>query len=191
VTVGFRFTSADLDRMPDIPGVRYEIIDGELNVTHVPNNDHQYVSAMLISALAVWSAATGRGATFVAPGLVFNEENEVIPDVVWASHERRAAGTDERGHFKLAPELIVEVLSPGKAHEVRDRELKLQLYSREGAQEYWLVDPREQLVDVYRRQGGELKLSFAEGDVLTSPLLPDFSCPLAALWPPPLRGTRA
>src|SRR5436190_22754094 len=111
MTVGFRFTSADLDRMPDIPGVRYEIIDGELYVTHVPNNDHQYVSAMLIAALAVWSAATGRGATFVAPGLVFNEENEVIPDVVWASHERRAAGTDERGHFKLAPELIVEVLS--------------------------------------------------------------------------------
>jgi Uma2 family endonuclease len=169
--------------MPDIPGVRYEVIDGELYVTHARNNDHQYVCLALGAALHVWSMASGLGAAYTTPGLVLAEDNEVIPDLVWASRERIGSATDEKGHFTLAPELIVEVLAPGRVHEVLDREVKLRVYSLEGAQEYWLVDPREQLVEVYRRQGGELRLSFAEGDTLTSPLLPGFFCPLATIWP--------
>ncbi len=86
MTTAFRFTSADLEQLPDIEGVRYEIIDGDLYVSRAPGEPHQYSCLSLGSALHVWSAQTGLGLTLVAPGLVFAEDDDVIPDLVWISH---------------------------------------------------------------------------------------------------------
>jgi len=105
--------------------------------------------------------------------------SNVVPDVVWISHERLAALMDEAGHLTGAPELAVEVLSPGVENERRDREAKLKLYESRGIREYWIVDWRLQQLEVYRRDQAMLRLVstlFAE-DVLPSPLLPGFSCP--------------
>lgn len=79
---------------------------------------------------------------------------------------------------------MVEVLSPGPANEQRDRELKLSLYSRQGVQEYWIVDWQAQVVQVYRREQAALQLAATlfVGDVLTSPLLPGFTCPVDRFW---------
>jgi Uma2 family endonuclease len=188
VTVAFRFTSADLERMPDIPGVRYEIIDGDLFVSRTPDEAHQYVCVALSSALHAWSIQSGAGMAVPTPGLVFSEDNDVIPDLVWISHAQRARARDEKGHYRFAPELVVEVLSPGSVNERRDRDLKLNLYSRQGVQEYWIVDWREHLLEVYRRPEGELVLvaTLRDGDVLATPLLPGFTCPVVSLWAPPL-----
>lgn len=188
MTVGFRFTSADLEALPDIPGVRYEIIDGELFVSKQPQLGHQYACGKAHSALDSWSEETGLGFVCFTPGLVFAADNDIIPDLVWISRERLAEARDERGHLRLAPELVVEVLSPGRANEVRDRELKLGLYSRQGVQEYWIVDWQLQSVQVYRRDQAALHLGATLGGdgLLTSPLLPGFSCPVSRLWTPSL-----
>jgi len=186
VTVAFRFTSADLERLPDIEGVRYEIIDGELLVSRQPVEAHQYACTMLAVALQGWSLETGAGLTVFAPGLVFSEDNDVIPDLVWISHERRPLALDEKGHYRLAPELVIEVLSPGTVNERRDRDLKLSLYSRRGVREYWIVDWQQRLIEVYRPERDALLLvaSLLDEDALTSPLLPGFACPVSSLWAP-------
>ena len=57
----------------------------------------------------------------------------------------------------VAPELIVEVLSPGDQNEQRDREVKLKLYSRYGVQEYWIVNWQLRSIDVYRRDEAQLQ----------------------------------
>jgi Uma2 family endonuclease len=53
-------------------------------------------------------------------------------------------------------------------------------------QEYWIVDWQRQAVEVYRRIEGDLRLvaTLAGEDVLTTPLLPGFSCPISSLWAP-------
>jgi Uma2 family endonuclease len=179
-----RYTSADLERLPEIEGVRYEIIDGELYVSKQPDWHHQLAVSMLTAALTTWSEATRAGVALGAPGLVFSPENDVAPDLIWISRERLAAVADASGHFRQAPELVVEVLSPGRRNEQRDREVKLSLYSRQGVDEYWIVDWRAHAVEVYRRAGAALQLvaTLGNGDTLTSPLLPGFSCPVAKLW---------
>jgi len=184
MTVHRRYTSADLDALPDIPGVRYEIIDGELFVAKMPTWDHDYAVHGVHDALHIWSRANGAGYARMTPGLVFAEDDDVVPDVVWISRERMVGALDRSRHLSVAPELVVEVLSPGVANQRRDREIKLDLYSRRGVQEYWIVDWQQRSVDAYRRTGQELRLSatLTGDDVLTSPLLPGFSCPLAALW---------
>lgn len=178
-----RWTSRDLELFPD-DGKRYEIIDGELFVTRAPHWKHQKVCARIISGLDIWSQATGLGEVVPTPGLIFGENDNVIPDVVWASHEKLSLLLDEAGHLTTAPELVVEVLSYGNKNEERDREVKLKLYSAQGVQEYWIVDWQKQQIKVYRREEGGLKLAATlfKDDVLTSPILPGFSCAIAPLF---------
>lgn len=178
-----RFTSADLALLPD-DGKRYEIIEGELYVSRQPSSEHQYTCGRLFKVLDDWDTVAGAGRTLIAPGLIFAEDDDVAPDVIWISRKRYAQAIDAAGHLHLAPELIIEVLSPGKANEERDRQAKLKLYSRRGVQEYWIVSWMSQFVEVYARENAELRLAATlySNDLLSSPLLPDFSCQVVKLF---------
>lgn len=182
----FRFTSADLELFPQFAGVSYEIIDGELYVWTAPHWRHQHTAGALAIALMQWGDAGRSGEAVMAPGLVFAEDDEVIPDVIWISRERLRDGLNADGHVTVAPEWIVEVLMPGALHVCRDREIKLDLYRRRGVDEYWIADWRTRTVEVYRRAGADLLLAatLTGDDALTSPQLPGFRCPIASLWPP-------
>jgi Uma2 family endonuclease len=188
-----RWTSADLEVLPD-DGKRYEIIDGELYVSRQPGYHHQYACTKLLSALDGWNAPRNAGVTLSAPGLIFADDDDVAPDVVWISRERLANALDHAGHIHTAPELVIEVLSPGSANERRDRDVKLKLYSRRGVNEYWIVDWQQRTIEVYRRQDLALHLAATlyATDTLTSPLLPGFACPAMTLFDTlqPLHGTR-
>jgi Uma2 family endonuclease len=99
-------------------------------------------------------------------------------------NERLATALWPDGRLHAAPELIVEVLSPGMANERRDRELKLTLYSRRGVQEYWIVDWQGKRVDVFRRHEAALGMASAlfASDRLDSALFPGCSAPLSTLF---------
>jgi Uma2 family endonuclease len=172
-----RMTVADLDLLPEEPGTRYELFDGELFVSRQPHHEHQAVTANITADLVLWNRATGLGRVFGAPGVVFGEFDAAAPDVAWASKERLAQIADSGAPLRGAPELVVEVLSPGAQNIRRDRQVKLRAYSRFGVSEYWLVDHRARNVEVWRHDGNELRPVGTLGpeDLLTSPLLPSFS----------------
>ncbi|HIQ04360.1 MAG TPA: Uma2 family endonuclease [Anaerolineae bacterium] len=183
VATPVRWTSGDLVLLPENEK-RYEIVDGELFVSKQPHWHHQATCNNIAAELTNWNRTTGQGQTVSAPGVIFDEENDVVPDVVWVSRERLAAILGEDGHLHRAPELVVEVLSPGWVNERRDRVAKLKLYSVHGVREYWIVDWRAQAVEVYRRQDAALRLvcTLHREDELTSPLLPGFRVPVARLF---------
>lgn len=108
----------------------------------------------------------------------------MIPDVIWISHARLAQLLDEAGHLTGAPELVVEILSPGSTNERRDREAKLKLYSAQGVQEYWIVSRELQQVELYRRDNAVLKrvATLFAADTVTSPLLPGFEALVTKLF---------
>lgn len=178
-----KFTSADLLLMPD-DNKRYEIIEGELYVSRSPSYEHQYTCGCVWRALDDWNRQSGAGVAIINPGLVFGDNDDVIPDVVWLSRDRFFNAVDEVGHFRVGPELAVEVLSLGKANEDRDRQTKLKLYSRRGVQEYWIVDWMARQVDVHRRIRRRLQHveTLLPQDEIASPLLPGFACQVSALF---------
>jgi len=182
-TVAVRFTSADLATFPD-DGKRREVIDGDLYVSKQPNWYHQVVCGRISGLLDNWALPTNAGMAAVAPGLIFAEDDDVAPDVVWASTARLATILGAGGKLYGAPDLVVEVLSPGKKNIQRDRETKLKLYTRRGVSEYWIVDWPRRTVDVYRLADGELRFitTLTEHDALTSPLLPSFKAPLERVF---------
>ena len=182
---GVRWTIADLELFPD-DNQRYEIVDGELFVSKAAGNRHQRVLLELTTELSIWNRATGLGVLLPTPGLILGEADSVIPDVVWVSCERYAVIHGEDDHLHGAPELVVEVLSPGATNARRDREAKLRMYSVYGVHEYWIPDPATETVAVYRRHQAQLRLEATLGheDTLTSPLLPGFAVSVAQLFPP-------
>lgn len=185
INQSMRWTTADLELLPD-DGSRYEIIDGELFVTRSHHIRHQTACVKMATQLENWSEQTGLGVVIFAPGIIFTDADNVIPDLIWVSKERLDQVIDEVGHLIGAPELVIEVLSPGKDQERRDKQLKLRLYSVQGVHEYWIVDRQKQQIEVYRRDSGLLKLALAmtlyPNDTLTSPLLPRFSCKVSRIF---------
>ncbi|MYE15344.1 MAG: Uma2 family endonuclease [Gemmatimonadetes bacterium] len=133
--------------MPD-DGNRYEFIGGRLYMTPAPVIRHQRVSRRLQSALMQVLRDGGHGEVFYAPVLVEfpGTGDRVQPDILFVSNERRRIIGEKQ--VTGAPDLIVEILSPSTAH--RDRGVKLDLYARCGVREYWIVDPTEDVVDVWR-----------------------------------------
>ncbi len=133
--------------MPD-DGNRYEAIEGDIHVTPSPSLRHQLISWRLCSALDRFLVKAGHGLVLSAPfGVEFPATSEgVQPDIFFVSRERREIVT-KRG-IVGAPDLVIEILSPSTAG--RDRNIKLRLYEQQGVQEYWVVDPDEDFVDVWR-----------------------------------------
>ncbi len=177
------FTTSDLLTMPE-DGQLYEIIEGELYVSTQPNWHHQYASSNLFRALENWNERSGLGIANCAPGLIFGLHDAVAPDVVWVSFERLPQVLGEDGKLHAAPDLVVEVISPGWQNEQRDRDTKLKLYSRRGVREYWIVDWQKRQVEVYRRSRAKLiqAATLLHDDELTSPLLPSFTCKVSTLF---------
>lgn len=179
----FRWKSSDLDLLPK-DGKRYEIIDGELFVTHAPHWGHQKACTRISSFLDMWSLDNSLGEVVGGPGVLFTDADNVIPDVAWIKAERLPLALDESGHLIEAPDLVVEVLSATPQDVRRDKNLKLRLYSSQGVREYWILDWRRKEVGVYRREASQLTLiaTLQAGDILTSPMLPGFECPLDRLF---------
>lgn len=167
-------TVEDLDAMPE-DGNRYEVIEGELFVSRAPGLTHQRVFGNVFSGFRNYLASNPIGEIIATPGLVFEKYSGVIPDLAFFTHERGAEIiANER--LGAAPELVIEILSPGRENFARDRVAKRQLYGKYGVKEYWIVDSENRAVEVYRLNGAMLDLVviLRGDDELTSPLLPGF-----------------
>jgi Uma2 family endonuclease len=178
-------TIQDLEGLPTpLDDQRYEIIDGDLFVSKQPHWHHQLAATNIIAILWTWNRESGGGIVVDAPGVIFANDTAVAPDVVWVSAERLDALLGEDGKLHAAPDLVVELLSPGAENERRDGETKLDLYSRQGVREYWIVDWQHRELHIHRRRGARLELiaTLLANDVLESPLLPGFAVQISEFF---------
>ena len=163
---------------------RHELLNGELVMVPSPSYAHQAVQTRLSWRLAAFVETHDLGECLNAPLDVFFSEHDVVqPDIVFIARNRRADMIRTDGRLHGAPDLVVEVLSPTTA--ATDRGTKHDLYERHGVQEYWLVDPARQTIELLARNGNVLETlrTFGADDTLRSPLLPDFEPRLADIFP--------
>lgn len=183
MTVVYHWTVSALEQLPD-DGNRYEIIGGELYASKQPHFYHQQVCFEIGRLLGNWNEQARLGRVNAAPGIIFSDEDTVAPDLIWISNNRLASALSANGKLYEAPELIIEVLSAGAGNEHRDRHIKLDLYSRRGVLEYWVIDWRARSIEIYRGDGGELVAAGTHraGSTLETALLPGFSCQVESVF---------
>lgn len=174
-----KLTYQDYVLLPD-DGKRYEILDGDLYVTPSPTARHQKVSMNLTLALARHVRDNGLGEVFFAPlDVILADDSIAQPDILFVSNERLPIVRD---WVHGAPDLVIEILSPGTRD--RDRTLKRHLYARHGVRELWLVDPEAKSVEVHSLDPTTetVPRAFPGRDILTSDVLPTLRLPLEPIW---------
>jgi len=175
-----KLTYEDLQQMPE-DGKRYEIIDGELQVSPSPRLRHQG-TVLRFGVLLSRAEEAGHGRAFTAPAdVVLDEHNVVEPDVIFVSTARLHLLTE--ANVQGAPDVVVEVLSP--ATSKRDLGVKLQLYARFGVPHYWVADTDERTVRRFELRAGQYveQPVLQAGDVLTCSLFPGIQADVAWLFP--------
>jgi len=173
------FTYEAYARLRD--GRRYEVIEGQLLLTPSPRTYHQKVTGNLFAVLLRHVREHGLGEVLISPcDVVLSSTNVVQPDILFVGRDRLAI--IEEKCVSAAPDLVVEVLSPGTT--LRDRRLKFRLYARFGVCELWIVDPSLHSIEVFGNSAGRLHLAavFGRSDTLRSDVLPSLRVVLAEVF---------
>lgn len=160
-----------------------ELIDGDLRMTPAPDTFHQRTSFDLGRLLAEYIRQNDLGECFLAPfDVVLAEDTVVQPDFLFVAADRFEELYDGHG-LTGAPDLVAEVVSPGT--ERRDRVDKRRLYAEAGVEWLLLIEPREQVVEVFRLDDeGHYLLDAASGgdEILTLTPFDDLEIPLDEIW---------
>ncbi|MFQ5705594.1 MAG: Uma2 family endonuclease [Gemmatimonadales bacterium] len=139
------YYSAEMVRALPDDGKRYETVHGELLVTPAPRILHQQVVGRLFRALAGYLDETCVGSALLSPAdISWGTGILVQPDLFVADRDEIETGEWQNVQTLL---LAIEVLSPSTARY--DRFTKRRLYQEVGVPLYWIVDPDEQLVEVW------------------------------------------
>lgn len=165
----------DYEQLPDEP--RCELILGRYVVSPAPLVRHQIVVALAWQYLERF-ARESQGLAVLAPvDVVLADHSVVQPDVLYVARERRGIVKDR---VEGAPDLVVEVLSPGSAW--RDRGEKLKLYAEGRVREYWIVDPAEKQIEFLINDEGRFVVVLAADNAYRSSAIQGLTLDLAAFW---------
>jgi len=143
-----------------------QLIDGEVVIGMAPIIKHQQI-VMKIIALFIRVAEQKQGQVFTAPTEVYLDEYNIYePDVLYLTPDSNCAVTEK--NLQGAPELVVEVLSPSTAKH--DRSTKFQAYQDNSVDEYWIVDPVHETIEVWQLTTDRFNLlgAFSSGDTFAS-----------------------
>jgi Uma2 family endonuclease len=163
---------------------RYELIDGELITLPPESGPNNFIANYLLFTLA--------SSGFVPLMLIRTHMCEIqvpilregdsanrYPDLVILRPEHILL-TASRLTITLdmpPPQLVVEVVSPGRVGRDRDYISKRDQYAARGIPEYWIVDPQDQMVAVLRLESGEyVEVGMFQGEqTLVSPTFPQLN----------------
>ena len=166
--------------LPETAGKRYELIEGELIVNPSPVTKHQRLVRKLLTTIDRYFEEHGGGEVLCSLDVVLSPATVLEPDLLIIRSERSALLGEK--NMRGAPDIAIEILSEGTRR--RDIVVKRRLYEQFGVDEYWIVDPEIDSIQIYRRRGKafERAAELETGDTLTSPLLPGFALPLKKVF---------
>ncbi|MHB8600255.1 MAG: Uma2 family endonuclease [Ktedonobacteraceae bacterium] len=135
--------------LPD-DGKRYEIVNGVLFMTPSPSGAHQDAVGRFYHYLFLRIETTGMGKVRIAPfDVQLSPDMVVQPDVMVILKQNLDKVASNR--VLGAPDLVVEVASPGTA--TYDRHAKQVAYAHASVPEYWIADPTARTVEVFVLEG--------------------------------------
>ena len=166
----------------DPPGVRLELVNGEIVVSPSPSFNHSYTDTQLRSILVNHLKQHDQGVILGDVDTIFSDLNVRRPDILFVAKSRLHL---IKGHgIPIAPDLCVEILSPSSA--TTDQTEKMDLYASSGVPHYWIIDPQGRTFSAYRLSGKKyVRKTFGRDKAIVKAApFPDCEIPLAELWSP-------
>jgi len=163
-----------------VPDKRTELVRGVLVVREPAGSRHGLVTMNLGTELAVHVKHTAAGGVYAAETgfkLATNPDTVRAPDIAFVTRERLPPPS-ATGYPALAPDLAVEVLSPGdRPGEVL---AKVADWLSAGTRLVWVLDPDRRLARIYGADGSKTLVT-REGALDGEDVLPGFTCPLESI----------
>ena len=160
----------------------FELIDGMIVKRGAPSIKHQQAVGVLYARLQIFVSEKQLGNAYPAPiDVFFDDGNGFQPDICFVSKDRSFL-LDNGQYINGAPDLVVEVLSPGTGKN--DRMTKKDVYERYAVKEYWIIDPIYHMVEVCVMRDNALQLIAAQEGTgkIESVLLPGFEVLIETLF---------
>ena len=180
-------TYAELLALPE--DARAEVIAGELLASPSPSGRHSRVQRSISRHIGgPFDDDDGRGGPggwwiLIEIDVQFGPHDIVRPDVVGWLRTRLPDPWDDLP-ITVRPDWICEVTSPSNA--AHDRVVKRALYARHGVPHYWIVDPRERVLECLQLQDGAwLELgSWGDDDEVRIAPFAEVALEVSRLFPP-------
>lgn len=166
----------------DPPGVRLELVNGEIAVAPSPTPEHSNSDIELIFLVKQHVDEHKLGIIFRDLDTPLDLFNVRRPDVLFFSQARAHLVTSKT--LKGPPDLCVEIISPSSS--TIDRVDKFEQYREAGVRHYWILDPLARLLEGFSLHGKQY-VSSGEGrdqEVISLPPFPKLKIPLSRLWWP-------
>ena len=175
-----KITVAEFGAMPEDPGHRYELVDGELvDMDGAPRHGRLtlWIGGLFMAHIEETGLSLDVG---VATGFQMSPFTLRFPDVHITAWARMAAYDEAAGGFPaFAPDVAIEVVSPSNTPAELRR--KTAEYFANRARAVWIVDPEPRTVII--RRPGQREQVYGVGDVLSGePEIPGFACPVADIF---------
>ena len=157
-------TVDELLHMPD-DGFRYELVQGELRQMNPAGNVHGRVTMSVAWRLAQYVDENRLGTVYAAEtGFRLSTDPDTVraPDVAFVSQARVEAVGEVEGFWPEAPDLAIEVVSPGDSYT--DVEEKVFAWLEAGTKMVVVINPRQRSATVFESPSDITVL--AEADVL-------------------------
>lgn len=125
-----------------------EILNGELYMSPSPSKKHQYVLGKIYTLFENFVERNSLGEIFFAPlDVKLDTKNVVQPDLIFISTGNTNYKNTTETIIIGAPDLVLEIVSPYSVR--RDYYTKLKTYEKYSIKEYWIVDPANEVVEVF------------------------------------------
>lgn len=129
----------------------YELVNGQAvpkDLPMSPQRFHASLQKRLLFILDTW--CQGKGDVYTELAVVLQRQDQdwlPVPDLLYVSFERWPAQLEEDGPCPVAPELVVEILSPGQSFGAVLQ--KAADYLEAGIPRVWVVDPQAKSITVF------------------------------------------
>jgi Uma2 family endonuclease len=166
----------------DPPGVRLELVNGEIAVSPSPTPDHSFVVLSLARMLGNHIERHDLGQLFTDVDTIFGEYDVRRSDLLFFRKSRLHLIGPKA--MEGPPDLAVEVLSSGSA--TTDRRDKFKLYAAGKVKYYWIVDPKGRTIEAYRLVRGRYtgRVRGSGSDLIALAPFSELKIPLKKLWRP-------
>jgi Uma2 family endonuclease len=174
-------TAEQLLQMPS-DGYRYELLAGELHKMSPGGWRHGKVGGRLYRFIAAYLDRNPCGEALLAEtGFILSRDPDTVraPDIAFIANEHIPAELPEEAFWPGAPDLAVEVVSPGDTYREVDEKAKAWLTA--GARVVWVVNPLVRTLSVYRAGTPILTLTEAD-ELLGEDVLQGFRCWVADIF---------
>jgi Uma2 family endonuclease len=147
--------------------VTYELIDGVAIPKMSPKYFHSHSASNILILLRAWAKLRGR--VEMEWAFELNENSTPVPDLLYVSFDRLPATWKENAACPVAPELAIEIISPGQTFGQMNQ--KASQYLAGGVLRVWVVEPAAQSVTVLYPDAAPI--TYQASQIISDPLFPE------------------